>query len=194
MQEIEIKLRIASVAATRRRLRALGFERTTPRLFERNLLFDRLDGSLRRSGQVLRVRSKGRQWWLTWKAPSARQGRHKRREELEIETSAGERVIQILGRLGLFPVLEYQKYRTEYRLFPGKGFALLDETPLGAFLELEGSPRWIDQVAAQLGFSPSDYILESYVALYFADCARRRVPPGDMVFRARPVRRTRQPG
>ena len=166
----------------RRRLRALGFERTTPRLFERNLLFDRLDGALRKAGRVLRVRSKGRQWWLTWKAPASRQGRHKVREELEIETSHGERMTQILGRLGYFPVFEYQKYRTEYQRPGRKGLALVDETPIGDFLELEGSPAWIDGVAARLGFTPQDYVIESYVALYLAECARRGARLGNMVF------------
>ena len=80
-----------------------------------DLLTERDNGALRKAGRVLRVRSKGRQWWLTWKEPAGRQGRHKVREELEIHTSHGEQMIQILGRLGYFPVFEYQKYRTEYR-------------------------------------------------------------------------------
>jgi adenylate cyclase class 2 len=93
-------------------------------------------------------------------------------------------VIQILGRLGYFPTFEYQKYRTEFRQPSRKGLALLDETPIGNFLELEGSPAWIDRVATRLGFTPEDYVLESYVALYFADCARRGAKPGNMVFGA----------
>lgn len=182
MKETEIKLRVASVAAMRRRLRGLGFERTTPRLFERNLLFDRMDQSLRKLGRVLRVRSKGRQGWLTWKAPVVPQGRHKVREELEVEIRPGERMLEILGRLGFFPVFEYQKYRTEYRQCERKGLALLDETPIGDFLELEGAPQWIDEVAAQLGFTPSDYVLASYVALYFAECEKRGQQAENMVF------------
>ena len=179
MKETEIKLRVASVAAIRRRLRGLGFERITPRLFERNLLFDRLDQSLRKLGRVLRLRSKGREWWLTWKAPVVPAGRHKVREELEVEILPGERMQEMLGRLGFFPVFEYQKYRTEYRQSGRKGLALLDETPIGDFLELEGAPKWIDEVAAQLGFGPQDYVLESYVALYFA---KRGQQAGNMVF------------
>jgi adenylate cyclase class 2 len=181
VKETEIKLRVASVAAMRRGLRGLGFERITPRLFERNFLFDSKDQSLRTLGRVLRLRSKGRQWWLTFKAPAVSQGRHKVREELEVEIHPGERMLEILGRLGFFPVFEYQKYRTEFRQSGGKGLALLDETPIGDFLELEGPPQWIDEAAAQLGFSRSDYVLESYVALYFAQ-KRGQQGAGNMVF------------
>ena len=184
MKETEIKLRVVSVAAMRRRLRGLGFERVTPRLFERNLLFDRMDQSLRKLGRVLRLRAKGRQWWLTWKAPVVPTGRHKVREELEVEVRPGERMLEILGRLGFFPVFEYQKYRTEYRQSGRKGLVVLDETPIGDFLELEGAPKWIDEVAAQLGFAHSDYVLESYVALYIARCGeqKRGQQAGNMVF------------
>jgi adenylate cyclase class 2 len=194
VKETEIKLHVASVAAMRRRLRGLGFERTTPRLFERNLLFDRMDQSLRKLGRVLRVRSKGRQWWLTWKAPVVPAGRHKVREELEVEIRPGERMLEILSRLGFFPVFEYQKYRTEYRPSGRKGLALLDETPVGDFLELEGAPKWIDEVAAQLGFTTQDYVLESYVALYFAHCEKRGQQAGNMVFEAVKKKRLRRSG
>jgi len=62
---------------------------------------------------------------------------------------------------------------------------LLDETPIGNFLELEGSPRWIDRTARRLGFSPKDYINRSYGYLYLAWCRERRIRPKDMVFKNR---------
>jgi adenylate cyclase class 2 len=182
VQEVEVKLRVPSIPAIRRKLRLLGFERTSARLFERNRLFDTPGQTLRRSGQVLRLRSKGGRWWLTWKGREGPPGRHKVREELEVEIGAGERLTPLLGRLGYFATFEYQKYRTEYRQPRSRGQAVLDETPLGDFLELEGPPRWIDRVAAQLGYSRPDYVLDSYVALYFADCERRGRRPGNMVF------------
>jgi hypothetical protein len=37
-------------------------------------------------------------------------------------------------------------------------------------------------VAAQLGFTPSDYVLASYVALYFAECEKRGQQAENMVF------------
>ncbi len=53
--EIEIKLRVADIAAIRRRLRALG-ARCGLRLHEINVLFDTPDDSLRRREMLLRMR------------------------------------------------------------------------------------------------------------------------------------------
>ena len=53
--EIEIKLRVADIAAIRRRLRALG-ARPSPGLHEANVLFDTPDGSLRQREMLLRIR------------------------------------------------------------------------------------------------------------------------------------------
>jgi hypothetical protein len=49
-------------------------------------------------------------------------------------------------------------------------------------MELEGSGEWIDQFASQLGFSKSDYILESYGKLYQEHCQKLGVQPSHMVF------------
>jgi len=56
---------------------------------------------------------------------------------------------------------------------------MLDETPLGVFLELEGPARWIDRTARALGFSESDYITDSYAELHRRS---RGGEAGDMVF------------
>lgn len=181
MPEIEVKLR-ADAEVARRRLADLGFQAVTPRLFERNLLFDTPTGSLRAAGQVLRLRSKGDRWWLTHKTRPEAATRHKVRQEIEIETAQGPQMGQILERLGFEPAFEYQKYRTAYRRPDDPGEVLLDETPLGTYLELEGPPDWIDATAAALGYEPADYILESYGALYLDWCREQGVSPGHMVF------------
>ena len=54
------------------------------------------------------------------------------------------------------------------------GVVTLDETPIGWFLELEGSPDWIDKTARQLGFSEEDYVILSYAALYLTYCNEQR--------------------
>jgi adenylate cyclase class 2 len=88
----------------------------------------------------------------------------------------------IIERLGLGPVFRYEKYRTEYRQ-PGRaGIAMLDETPVGVYLELEGTPHWIDRAARKLGFADKDYITASYARLYLEWCEWHRVRPSDMVF------------
>jgi adenylate cyclase, class 2 len=89
---------------------------------------------------------------------------------------------EILNRLGYQNVFKYEKYRTEFRRVGEEGSAVLDETPIGNYLELEGPGEWIDAVAAQLGFTSSDYILDSYGRLYQKWCDRKGVQPKDMVF------------
>ena len=54
---------------------------------------------------------------------------------------------------------------------------VVDETPIGDFLEVEGEAEGIHRVAAELGFSRSEYVTDSYVALFFAAGGK-----GDMVF------------
>ena len=88
----------------------------------------------------------------------------------------------ILEGLGLSPQFEYEKYRTEYHGNPGIGIVLLDETPIGAYLEIEGNPRSIDAAAKALGFCKRDYITSSYGRLYNDYCLLRNVAPENMVF------------
>ena len=88
----------------------------------------------------------------------------------------------ILEQMGYRQTFRYEKFRTEYRLSDSGGVATLDETPAGAFLELEGEPAWIDEVAGKLGFNESDYITASYIQLYVNYCKREGIAPGDMVF------------
>ena len=61
------------------------------------------------------------------------------------------------------------------------------DTPIGYYLELEGSRRWIDKTAARLGFSHDDYITKSYGLLYREHCETRGIKPTHMLFkRTRP--------
>src|SRR5258708_5274165 len=112
-REIEIKLRLTSVAAGKRLLRRLGFSIVRRRAFEINVILDTADGALRRGRQLLRLRQSGHQHTLTFKGPPAA-GRHKSREELESEFSDAVSMRRILEKLGYGPVFRYEKYRTEY--------------------------------------------------------------------------------
>jgi len=183
--ETEIKLRLAGdLREIRRALRALGFRVRKPRVFESNVLFDNLKRSLRKHGKLLRVRRSGSRGLLTFKGPSE-PSRYKRRSETETRLHDTAAMQAIIEHLGYHAVFRYEKFRTEYAAGDGGGEVLLDETPIGNFLELEGSPRWIDRTARRLGFSPADYINRSYGYLYLAWCRERRVRPKDMVFKGR---------
>ena len=185
--EVEIKLPVHSPAAIKRRLRSVGFRRTSARHFESNHLFDFPDGRLRRSGRLLRLRREDGRWLVTFKGPPASSRHYKVRKEIESPVDDGEKMREVFALLGMREAFCYQKFRTSYapgRVGRSKGGVLdFDETPIGTFVELEGPERWIDEVARRLGYRREDYITATYAELYFAWCRRRRVRPGNMVFR-----------
>lgn len=180
-QEIEIKLPLRDAEEGRARLQRAGFRIARRRIFEDNLVFDTPGLKLRRAQSLVRVRQAGKHVTMTYKGPP-QAGKHKQREELEAEVSSAEAMTAILERLDLRPVFRYQKYRTELQQRSGGGVATLDETPIGTYLELEGSPVWIDRHAKRLGYSQDDYITSSYGTLYLDWCKKRRCRPGNMVF------------
>jgi adenylate cyclase class 2 len=181
-REIEIKLAVADAAAARAILRSVGFHVSRRKVFESNTVFDTPRRSLRAAGALLRVRSAGRRATLTYKGPADAASRHKSREELEVDLPDAGAMAAIVERLGFAPVFRYEKYRTEYRQARGGGIAMLDETPIGVYLELEGSADWIDRTAGQLGFAESEYVLASYAMLYVDWSRRHGVQPAHMVF------------
>jgi adenylate cyclase, class 2 len=162
-------------------LRAAGFRISKRRVFEANTLFDSARGALRRKGSLLRVREAGPLGILTYKGTEAA-GKYKDREELEVEVSDPRRLSEMLARLDFVPTFRYEKYRTEYRRPGEAGLATLDETPIGAYLELEGTPGWIDRSARRLGFAESDYSTASYYGLYADYCHRHGLRPTHMTF------------
>lgn len=181
-REVEIKLRLdRSLEAILARLRHQDFLVHKQRVFEENVLFDTLDLGLARAGEALRIRRAGSEYTFTYKGPAAR-GRHKSREEIETKADSFEKLERIIMKLGYVPVFRYEKYRTEYRNETADGVVTVDETPIGAFLEIEGPPQWIDRTATQLGFSRADYITLSYRGLYDTYCRDRGLMPRNMVF------------
>ena len=116
-----------------------------------------------------------------------RQGRYKVREEIEVAVAGPGGLKAIFEALGLRGWFRYEKFRTTYQLPASRRWARdlaieLDETPVGVFLELEGSPAAIDQAAALLGYGPADYITKSYLQLYLEQCRKQGLSAADMVF------------
>jgi len=199
--EIEVKLPVADLLETIRRLRRLGAT-CAGRVLERNTLFDTPQSDFRRCGRLLRLRvlSPARRGpigagksgaVITSKAPApgtstARKQsanvKFKEKSERELPVHAPHHWSSVLKSLGLLPGFHYEKFRTSFRL-PGLHLDL-DETPVGTFLELEGTPRQIDEVAGALGFSRRDYIRATYWELYVASCRQRGRPPRNMLFDA----------
>jgi len=184
--ETEVKIRIDNIEGLRKKLRSLGFKLHARRVFESNTIFDTADKMFRQKGELLRLRRAGRDALITFKGP-ARDGPHKSREEIEATVSDAGSMQEIFSRLRLEPAFKYEKYRTEYKRPGSSGIVTADETPIGDFLELEGAPDWIDSTARKLGYSPSEYIVKSYGALYFEYCHEHGIEPSHMVFEHRPT-------
>jgi adenylate cyclase class 2 len=180
--ETEVKIPVPTWTCdlANQRLTALDFCVSAPRIFEANTVFDTPSQSIRDAQMLLRLRQVADRNILTWKGPTVYDV-HKSRPELEVTFSSFDTMRQILEHLGYSVYFRYEKYRTEFAS-PETGTVTFDETPIGNFLELEGTGRWIDETAARLGFSPEDYVLESYGRLYLAHCEKLAVQPLNMVF------------
>ena len=166
MTEIEVKIPVADLAAAEERVRACGFEADEPPHFERNTLYDTAGKDLFHGRKLLRIREADGRTILTIKLPPVDGGRHKVREEREVEASDAGELHAILAGLGYQPAWRYEKRRTTYRRSGDGGQIEVDDTPIGGFLELEGEPEWIDRTAAELGFTPDDYSTASYYTLF----------------------------
>jgi adenylate cyclase class 2 len=165
--ETEIKFAIDDLVGFGTRLTQAGFRLETARQFESNVLYDTPDRSMRARTEILRIRHYGGKCVITHKRlPDTGPGedRHKHRVETETEVADGDAIAQIFQSLGLVEAFRYEKWRSEWT--DGEGHCVVDETPIGNFAELEGTPEWIDRAAAQLGVDPSQYMTQSYGRLF----------------------------
>ena len=178
-RENEIKLAFPSRETAVLRLLAAGACQVHARAFENNVLFDLADRALSKSGRLLRLRDFDGVSLLAFKASVAGEHRHKVKIEHETAIADPAALRSILLGLGFEAVYRYQKYRATYRL--GAVEAAVDETPLGTFIELEGSPDEVDKAAEALGAAPSDFIRATYRELQEQDAAVRGLIAGDML-------------
>jgi len=168
--EIELKFPVAEAERFRSRVFGAGFRLVTPRTFESNTLYDTPERTLRGRTEILRIRQYGDRWTLTHKRLpddlSQANGRFKTRIETETTVENGETLADVFTHLGYGPVFRYEKYRTEWELDGGQ--LVLDETPIGVWAELEGSPDWINRMMVKLGVDEETSITDSYGALFLA--------------------------
>lgn len=195
IREVEVKIRIADLPTLVAKLRKMGLP-CDGRVFEQNTLYDTPDQDFRRAGRLFRLRTEipapskalhlrggTRKAVITSKAPApGSRSRYKEKLEREVPIRHPEKWPAQLRAIGFHAGFRYEKYRTTFRL-PGLHLDL-DETPIGTFLELEGSPRAIDRTARALGFSPRDYRRATYGELFQAWRGRTARSPRNMTFRA----------
>ena len=181
--ETEIKFRVASVEDLVARLRGAGFREQTPRAFERNVLYDTPDRKMRARTEILRIRSYAGKWTVTHKRlPDVGPGEdaHKHRVETETEVGDGAVLAEVFKSLGMVEAFRYEKWRSEWT--DDEGHCVIDETPIGDFAELEGSPEWIDGAAARLGVDRSAYLTLSYGRLFEQWRAEHHSEANDLTF------------
>jgi len=180
-QEIEIKFRVEDLGNLSRDLQNAKFRVVTERTHEANTLYDLPDKTLRRRGELLRLRRYGSIWTLTHKS-KGKSGPYKVRTELETKIADGEKMNAILHALGYTESFLYEKFRTEWN--DGSGHVVVDETPIGNFAEIEGPAEWIDRTAHILSVASGDYITQSYAELFSEWKRENRSNAENMLFSA----------
>ena len=177
--EREIKLRFDSADEARAAVLACGATPLLGRRLQEDALLDSDDEELRRRRCVLRVRMENGKSRLTFKGP-VQPGAMKVREELETVVGDGEMLLRVLKELGLHVWFRYEKYREEFA--HEDVIVAIDETPVGVFVEIEGSEQGIASTAEALGRTPSDYISDSYRGLFLRVRDEFGISGPDMVF------------
>jgi adenylate cyclase class 2 len=177
--EREIKLRFATPSDARAAILAAGASPFKSRRLQEDCLLDTPDGRLRGKRSILRIRMECGKSLITFKGP-VQPAPTKVREELETLGGDGPLLVRIFEELGFEVWFRYEKYREEFTL--DDVIVALDETPIGVFVEVEGSERGITAMAEALGRRQTDYVLDSYRGLFAGYCAEHGLPVGDMLF------------
>lgn len=166
--------------ALRRRLAELAGALRSPLCLEENWVLDDAARRLALQGVLLRVRRSGTTALLTFKGRARLTNGVKSREELECGVDDAGCMLELLSRLGFVPVRRYQKRRETWSL--GEAVVALDETPMGAFVEIEGPPEALASTAVALGLDPGQAVTGTYLELWEAYRRRHPEAPADMEF------------
>jgi adenylate cyclase class 2 len=177
--EREIKLRFGSADEARQAVIAAGATPMYGRRLQEDALLDTEDEQLRRQRCVLRVRMENGKSRITYKGP-VQPSVMKVREELETVVGDGEMLLRVFGELGMHVWFRYEKYREEFS--HEDVIVAIDETPVGIFVEIEGSEHGIADMTLALGRTPADYIVDSYRSLFLQYRCECGISGSDMVF------------
>ena len=177
--EREIKLRFDSVETAREAVLAAGASPLRCRRLQEDSLLDTEDESLRRRRCVLRIRVENGKSQITFKGP-VQPSVMKLRDELETVVGDGGLLVDIFEQLGFHVWFRYEKYREEFSREDVT--VAIDETPVGVFVEIEGSEHGIMSMAEALGRRPADYVLDSYRGLFLRHREELGLNDSDMVF------------
>jgi predicted adenylyl cyclase CyaB len=132
----------------------------TGRYEEENYRFNGPGKSTRRTTLRLRVLDGGPRGVLTAKGPATFDGGVKIREETEVDVSDAHATLDLLQQLGFRVAWTYPKKRSLWML---DGIAVtLDVLDFGWFVELEGPPDKLPEMARSLGLNVRYALRDSY--------------------------------
>jgi adenylate cyclase, class 2 len=177
--EREVKLSFDSAESARDAVIAAGATPLHGRRLQEDALLDTAAGVLRDRGCALRIRMENGKSRITFKGP-IQDSVMKLRDEFETIVGDGMLLLRIFDELGYQVWFRYEKYREEFA--HEDVIVAIDETPVGVFIEIEGSESGITAMAAAMGRGPDDYILDSYRGLFLKHGAARGLTGSDMVF------------
>jgi adenylate cyclase, class 2 len=178
--ETEIKVEVVDVEGFCLQLDVLNPKVLAERHFEDNYVLDFPDGELKSGQCLLRVRFAKGCGFLTFKGAPRPDGIFKTREELETRLEDGVTMLQIIERIGMSVCFRYQKYRREFAR--DQVHIAVDETPIGNYVELEGTEDGIRALAKKMGIAESRFLSLSYYSLYLEHCQKTGEVPDVMVF------------
>ena len=131
--------------------------------FQRTIRMDTPDNGLEKQGTFLRVRTGGKNI-VTLKKKIKTDGDVFERRELETEVKDPKLLADIFANLGFTKRYIMEKYRIDYEYKNTK--ISLDELPFGVFVEIEGEPADIKNVANELNLDLSNKIVVTYWDLF----------------------------
>ena len=177
--EREVKLSFDSAKSARDAVVAAGAIPLLGRRLQKDALLDTPDSLLRDRACALRIRMEDGTSRITFKGP-LQDSPMKLRDEFETVVGDGVLLLRLFDALGYQVWFRYEKYREEFS--HEDVIVAIDETPVGVFVEIEGTERGITAVAVAMGRFPADYILDSYRGLFLKRREALGITSADMVF------------
>jgi adenylate cyclase class 2 len=177
--EIEVKFFLPEVHTIRNRIVAEGAT-FTGKHFETNTCFENETCSFKEQDMLLRLRKDDKTRLTVKMRPPVTDKGFKIYREMEVEVDDFDTCQAILENLGFHPHQTYEKWRETFVL--GDTKLLIDTTPYGDFLELEGVKQAISDLADRLDLKWKERILLNYLAIFEIIRREENLPFCDMTF------------
>jgi adenylate cyclase class 2 len=173
MLEVELKVRVPSLAPVREQLKKRQAE-FLKKVHEHDIFYNAPHRDFKKTDEAVRVRYSDGRAVVTYKGPKIKKYGLKAREELNFAVESGEAFETMLLRLGFTRTIEVDKWRENFRLGPAS-VSLDDVDGLGTFAEIEvmtedgdeNPTAEIGRIAKEIGVE-GEPILASYLELLLA--------------------------